>query len=149
MGESNNLERVELTLPSVLEYVSLANAVAEEIVDHLGADEETRDAISNSVVEATTNAIEHGNGLDRTKRVHILFRSSTERIEIHVRDEGTGFDPTKIADPRTPDNLMRERGRGIFILRAFMDEVRFRFDPSRGTTVMMVRAIVPASPNGN
>ncbi|MFH1278395.1 MAG: ATP-binding protein [Candidatus Eisenbacteria bacterium] len=141
MAETNDLDKVDLTFPSLLDYIGLVNAVTEEIGDHLGLDEEERDAVSNSVVEACTNAIEHGNKLDRSKNVLVRFRTAPGRIEIGVSDQGEGFDPQGIQDPRTPENLMRERGRGIFILRAFMDEVRYEFGPDWGTTVWMVKRL--------
>ncbi|MFH1681766.1 MAG: ATP-binding protein [Candidatus Eisenbacteria bacterium] len=145
MAASDEWEKVELVIPSMLEYLSLANAVAEEFCDRLGVERELKDAIGSSVIEACTNAIEHGNKSDKEKRVHILFRSKPERLEIEVADQGEGFNPDSVADPRSPENLMRERGRGIFILRTLMDEVRFRIEPSRGTTVSMVKNLGPAA----
>ncbi|MBM3319987.1 MAG: ATP-binding protein [Candidatus Eisenbacteria bacterium] len=144
MNPSGGWENVELVVPSSLEYLSLVNAVAEEISERLGVAREVRDAIGSSVIEACTNAIEHGNKNDRRKKVRIRFRSKPERLEIEVSDQGTGFDPDSVADPRDPENLMRERGRGIFILRTFMDEVRFAIEPSRGTTVTMSKMLGPA-----
>jgi len=141
MGAPESWDRVELTVPSVLDYLSLVNAVSEEFGLQMGADEDTRNAINSSVVEACTNAMEHGNGLDREKRVILTLRAAPGRFEIDVSDEGEGFDPEEVQDPRKPENLLRERGRGIFILRNFMDEVRFRIEPSRGTTVHMVKEL--------
>jgi serine/threonine-protein kinase RsbW len=145
MARRDDWDTVELVFPSSHEYLSLVNAVSEEIVSRAGADSESRDAIGSSVIEACTNAIEHGNKKDRKKDVHVRFRSNGKTIEIEVSDEGAGFDLASIQDPRTPENLMRERGRGIFILRAFMDEVRFDIDPSRGTTVRMMKRITKAA----
>lgn len=148
--KAEDLDNVELTFPSLLDYIGLVNAVTEEIGDRLGLDEESRDAISNSVVEACTNAIEHGNKLDPSKHVRVRFRTGPERIEIGVSDQGEGFELERVQDPRTPENLMRERGRGIFILRAFMDEVRFEFGPDQGTTVWMVKNLAgKPGRNGN
>lgn len=137
----NEMARVELTVPSGLDFLSLVDAVSTEVTGDLGIDDETRFAICNSVVEAATNAIEHGNGLDIRKRVSIHYLSWKDRIEIKVTDEGNGFDLDKVEDPRKPENLMRERGRGIFILRQFMDEVYFHIEPSKGTTVHMIKSL--------
>ncbi len=125
MAHRDDWDTVELVFPSSHEYLSLVNAVAEELVMRAGADSESLDAIGSSVIEACTNAIEHGNKKDRKKDVRVRFRTNGRTIEIEVSDQGAGFDLAAIQDPRTPENLMRERGRGIFILRAFMDEVRF------------------------
>jgi serine/threonine-protein kinase RsbW len=121
------------------------NAVAEEVAERLGVDPDTRDSIGSSVIEACTNAIEHGNHERREKPVRLSFRSNPERLEIRVSDEGEGFDPDEVEDPRKPENLMRERGRGIFILRTFMDEVHFQIEPRRGTTVLMVKRLPGAA----
>ncbi|RPJ42987.1 MAG: ATP-binding protein [Candidatus Latescibacterota bacterium] len=148
MAKTVHWETVELAFPSSLEYLPLVNAVAEEVADRLGVERETRDAIDSSVIEACTNAIEHGNKKDRTKEVRIRFRTNGRTIEIEVSDQGEGFDPAAVKDPRRPENLMRERGRGIFILRAFMDEVQFRVEPSRGTTVRLVKRLAKAASGG-
>lgn len=145
MARPDEWDTVELIFPSSLEYLTLVNAVAEEIVTRADASSESMDAIGSSVIEACTNAIEHGNKKDRKKDVRVRFRTNGESIEIEVSDRGAGFDPASIQDPRTPENLMRERGRGIFILRAFMDEVHFEIDPSRGTTVRMVKRLAKAA----
>ncbi len=149
MGGKKDPDKVELVFPSLLDYLSLVNAVTEEIATQLGVDEETQDAISNSVIEACTNAIEHGNKMDRTKNVRLRFRSGPEKIEIDVTDEGDGFDPGAVPDPRSPENLMRERGRGIFILKNFMDEVRYEFSEGTTTLFLVKNLTVPAGKNGN
>jgi anti-sigma regulatory factor (Ser/Thr protein kinase) len=71
---SNDWEQVELVFPSSLDFLSLVNAVAEEVAERLGVDRETRDSIGSSVIEACTNAIEHGNHERREKPVRLSFR---------------------------------------------------------------------------
>ena len=134
-----NIETLDLNVPSSMEYLTLINGVTEEICDKLQIDEMIRDALTTSVIEACTNAIEHGNGEDPHKIVRLRFLFSPARIEVFVSDQGDGFDLEKVKDPVKPENLLRERGRGIFILRSFMDEVHFRFEPSNGTTVHLVK----------
>ncbi len=132
-------ETLDLTIPSSMDYLSLVNGVVEDICGRIGADETAGDLLTTSVIEACTNAIEHGNGEDPGKLVTLHFLFDRTKIEVFVTDEGEGFDPDAVADPVQPENLLRERGRGIFILRSFMDEVDFRFTPSRGTTVHLVK----------
>jgi serine/threonine-protein kinase RsbW len=95
------------------------------------------------VAEALANAMIYGNRRDTTKRVHVEVEIGSERLSILVRDEGNGFDPSQVPDPRLPENLERPGGRGIFLIRELMDEVDYidcgncvklvlyRTDPSR------------------
>lgn len=138
-------EKLELTLPSSMDYLSLINGVVEEICDRIEAEEEARDVLTTSVIEACTNAIEHGNGEDVGKAVRIRFLYSSSRLEVFVSDQGEGFDLDDVASPVKPENLLRERGRGIFILRSFMDEVNYMFKASTGTTVHLVKNLGDAA----
>ncbi|MBN1826977.1 MAG: ATP-binding protein [Candidatus Eisenbacteria bacterium] len=141
MEQTESSGRVDLSVPSLMDYLSVIDAVSEEITGRLGLDEDVRNAVNNSVIEAATNAIEHGNHQDVRKRVRVRFLASSERIEVDVSDEGTGFDPGLLEDPVLQENLMRVRGRGIFIMRSYMDDVAFRFEPARGTTVHMMKKL--------
>ena len=75
--------------------------------------------------EALVNAIKHGNQMDRTKKVHIAYRVNPERFDIHIRDEGTGFDPEDVPDPTALENLERPCGRGVFLMRHYMNSVEY------------------------
>jgi serine/threonine-protein kinase RsbW len=93
-------------------------------------------AIKLAVEEALVNAIKHGNQMDQRKKVHITYRVLPERFDIHITDEGTGFDPTDVPDPTTPENLERPCGRGLMLMRHYMSEVAYN---ERGNTVRMCR----------
>jgi serine/threonine-protein kinase RsbW len=84
--------------------------------------------------EALANAIVHGNHEDARKRVHISCRCELDEISISVRDEGQGFDIDRVADPTSPENIKSDHGRGLYLMKALMDEVGF--DES-GTVVHM------------
>jgi len=73
--------------------------------------------------EALINAIKHGNQLDRNKKVHISYRVQPDQFHVHIRDEGTGFDPSDVPDPLDPENLERPCGRGLLLMRHYMSEV--------------------------
>lgn len=133
----NRVDEVRLVVPSRIESLAVINAVAEEVAQQLEFDEETRNAITISVVEAGTNAIQHGNAEDSTKPTEVLFRTGDGRLEIVIRDQGRGFDPGAVPDPLDGVNLFAEHGRGVHILRSFMDEVSWRFD--RGTECCLVK----------
>ncbi len=128
---------VELVIPAKLEYLDLVDNVVEAVNELMSFDEDARTAVSISVVEAGTNAIQHGCGQNGQSRIHMHFEVESDTLTIIVHDPGPGFDPAGVPDPTSPENLVRERGRGIFIMRQMMDEVDFSFE--RGTTVRLVK----------
>jgi serine/threonine-protein kinase RsbW len=130
---------VRLVVPSRIESLALINAVAEEVADQMEFDEEDRNAITISVVEAGTNAIQHGNEGDSSKPTEVLFRQENGALVILVRDRGAGFNLDRLGDPLAQENLFAESGRGVYILRSFMDEVEFRFDANGGTECRLVK----------
>ena len=133
-------DEVRLEFPSRFEFLAVLNSVAEEMAQQMGFDEEALNAITISVVEAGTNAIQRGNAGDSSKTTEVLFRKETDRLVVVVRDEGGGFDPEKLADPVAKENLFADSGRGVYILRSFMDEVDFRFpEGSTGTECQLVK----------
>jgi serine/threonine-protein kinase RsbW len=75
--------------------------------------------------EALANAIIHGNHENPRKHVHVRCRCKPDEVSISVKDEGRGFDINKVTDPTAPDNVGSLHGRGIYLMKAFMDEVHF------------------------
>jgi serine/threonine-protein kinase RsbW len=128
---------VELVIPAKLEFLDLVDNVVEAVNELMHFDEEERTAVSISVVEAGTNAIQHGCRNGGECQVQLSFLVEKDTLTVVVHDPGPGFDPGTLPDPTSPENLLRERGRGIFIMRQMMDEVEFGFD--RGTTVRLVK----------
>jgi serine/threonine-protein kinase RsbW len=141
---ANHRETVELCIPSRTEHLALVNRVAEEIAEQLSMTQDDRDAVATSVIEAATNAIQHGNRNDASKKVTIRFVVLPGRLEVTVKDQGSGFDPDAVDDPLKPENLLRERGRGVYLIRAFMDEVRFSHRDKQGMAVRLVKYLTPA-----
>jgi serine/threonine-protein kinase RsbW len=135
----SSANRVKLVVPSRIESLALINAVAEEVADAMAFDEEARNAITISVVEAGTNAIQHGNREDSSKPTEVLFVQEDGQLVILIRDEGVGFDPHHLADPLAAENMFAESGRGVYILRSFMDEVDFSFRSGTGTECRLVK----------
>ena len=131
-------KRVSYTLASTLDSVNMAEEAADHIAAKIGFDEEDRHKISMSVREAIVNAVLHGNEYDPKKRVTVSFENAGDALVIAVTDEGKGLDEKDIPDPLAPENLLKQSGRGIFLIRPFMDEVRFRaLDP--GTEITLVK----------
>ncbi len=87
--------------------------------------------------EASSNAIKHGNKNDPEKFVDILVKIDEEKIEVKIKDEGKGFDPSSVPDPTQPQNLLKESGRGLFIIKSFVDEFYYEFSPE-GTIANLV-----------
>jgi serine/threonine-protein kinase RsbW len=142
-----NATRVSYTLESSLESVNKAEQAARDLAAKTGFDEEEVDRIAMSVREATVNAVLHGNQYDPKKRVTVAFEVTPESLSVAVRDEGKGLDPGGIPDPLAPENLLKQSGRGIFLIRAFMDEVRFRsMDP--GTEITLIKRVRGNDPDG-
>jgi serine/threonine-protein kinase RsbW len=89
--------------------------------------------------EAVNNAIVHGNKSDPGKKVIIRCRVDKKTITIYVADEGKGFDSENLQDPREEKNLMKESGRGIFLMRSLMDQVKFKHLKSGSVVEMKVK----------
>ena len=133
-------QRVSYRMESTLESVNKAEEMADQISSQAGFDEDTRGGISMAVREAMINAVLHGNAYDPAKRVNLTFEQNGQELIITITDEGKGLNPDEVPDPLAPENLLKQSGRGIFLMRAFMDEVRFRkLDP--GTEITLIKRL--------
>jgi serine/threonine-protein kinase RsbW len=134
MGE----QRISYTLDSTLETVDSAEQKATQFASDLGFSEEEILQISMAVREAAVNAVLHGNAYDPAKKVILALESTAEGMVISIRDQGKGLDPALIPDPLAPENLLKTSGRGIFLMRSFMDEVQIH--PSQtGTEFKLIK----------
>src|SRR5580692_4951391 len=137
-------DRVSYTLDSTLETVNNAEETATRMATEAGFDDEEVMKISMAVREGAVNAVLHGNAYDPTKKVTLAFERTANDLVIVIRDQGKGLDPDKIPDPLAPDNLMKTSGRGIFLIRSFMDEVQIH--PSQtGTEIKLVKHVPGSS----
>jgi serine/threonine-protein kinase RsbW len=138
-------ETISMRIPSRLELLGVLDRVADSVCERLDFDEDARSRVTMSVIEAGTNAIQHGHGRDASKPVDIEFNLTPEALEIVVHDTGKGFDLKKInGNVTSPDHLLDVRGRGIYIMRECMDEVEFTFSSS-GTTCRLVKKRPPVA----
>ncbi len=135
--------RWKFSLPSTMESVSEVEAEAEKFATEAGIDEDERFRITMAVREAAVNAVLHGNDYDPAKKLTVSFENTGKSVVIKICDEGKGLDPAELPDPLAPENLMRGTGRGIFLIRSFMDEVHFR-QLNPGTELTMVKHLAPA-----
>jgi len=134
-------QRVQIDIQSSFEMVDLVQIVFESLSSQVGFDADVSHWMSVAIRESVTNAVRHGNKLEGDKRVFVAFERSPTAFTVTVEDEGEGFDPDAIPDPLAEENLLRASGRGIFFVKNFMDEVRYHFEPQRGTRVTMVKKL--------
>ncbi len=130
----------ERVLPTDL---SVVREVEREVLGYLrdlGYDDDHLFAVRLALEEALVNAMKHGNAFDPNRSVRVWYRASPERVEIRVADEGGGFDPRSVPDPTADENLERPCGRGIMLMRCYMDEVAFS---PEGNQVSMVKRRQP------
>lgn len=113
--------------------------LAEKASRIAGFSEEERDSLAIAVTEIGNNAINHGNRRDPRKKVFVDITASAGEVRVVIRDEGPGFNPDLLSNPLDPENLLRESGRGVFIVRSLMDEVHFDFTGGGTQTTMIKR----------
>jgi serine/threonine-protein kinase RsbW len=130
--------------------VDFVQTVSDHIGRLVGLDDDALHWVGVAVRESVINAIKHGNAGDERKRVYVEFtaleRESPPGMAIRIRDEGKGFDPAAVPDPLHPDNLLKASGRGIFLIRSFMDELRLQPAAEGGMEVVMVKRAAGATP---
>lgn len=115
----------------------------EEFVNYfsveLGLDQEKISGLLLAVTEATTNAIIHGNKNNKLKLVRIYVYVDGKTITIKIKDEGKGFDPTIVPDPTDPENLLKDSGRGLYLMRVYMDGLEYNKTPEGTETILTLK----------
>ena len=136
---------VHLEIHSTIEALDLVQAVTEHIARRLGFDEESLHWTAMAVRESVVNAITHGNESDPAKIVFIDYCATPEsrpaEFIVSVRDQGPGFDPDALKDPLACENMLSTSGRGVFLIRQFMDDVSIHRMPGGGMEVRMTKHI--------
>jgi serine/threonine-protein kinase RsbW len=133
-------KRVSFTLDSTLETVNNAEATASNMATEAGFGDDEIMKIAMAVREAAINAVLHGNAYDPGKKVRLEFERTGRDLVITIKDQGKGIDLKAIPDPLAPENLLKTSGRGIFLIRSFMDEVQI--NPSAaGTEIKLIKHV--------
>ena len=133
-------QSVSYTFDSTLDTVDYAEQKATRIATELGFAEDEIMQISMAVREGAVNAVLHGNAYAPDKKVILAFEHTPENLVITIRDQGKGINLSEIPNPLAPENLLKTSGRGIFLMRSFMDEVEIR--PSQtGTEVKLIKHV--------
>jgi serine/threonine-protein kinase RsbW len=129
--------RVEVTLKSRIEHVDLGEELARQVADVAGFDEDEQYKISMSVRECLINALKHGNQGDQDKNILLSLFLQPDRLVVQVGDQGTGFNLGAIPDPLADENLLKGSGRGLFLVRCFMDNLRVECSDQGGALVIL------------
>ena len=147
----NQVVRLEFT--SAVEMLDFVQVVSDHVGRTFGFDEDAIHWVGVAIRESVINAIKHGNRYDATKRVFVDFESAAPAdgagMIVRVRDQGEGFDPDTLADPLDQDNLLKPSGRGIFLIRNFMDDVQLRRAPEGGMEISMLKRVQPGAADGS
>src|SRR5947199_6107628 len=131
----------ELTIPSRLEEMAAVHSLVEDAVKEYKLSDELAHWIELTISESMINAIQHGNKADPAKNATLKISSVGDDLEIIVEDQGCGFKLDKVADPTDTANLLKPSGRGILIIRSFMDEVDLTQREDGGCRLRMVKKI--------
>ena len=142
---SGDIQSVDVSLESTLDSVDTAEADTLRVAEEIGFDEDDLHKIGMAVRECLVNAVVHGNRYSTKKKVHFQVLKGDGRLTITIRDEGEGFELTELPDPLAEENLLRQSGRGLLLIQAFMDELEVRRGQPNGTEVRMVKYLAKAS----
>ena len=117
----------------------------EEFIIELARKSNLRDDKLNSLAlsfsEAASNSMVHGNKLDKNKKVKITVHVTEKKMTVTIRDEGKGFNINTVPDPTKPENILKDSGRGIYIMRSFLDDIRYNFTPTGTETILEISLV--------
>lgn len=139
---THHLVRLEFT--NAFEMLDLVQYVSDHVAQRGGLDPDALHWVGLAVRESVINAATHGNRDDATKHVVVEFETipaAVPELSIRVRDEGQGFDPEAAANPLSPENMLKASGRGIFLIRSFMDDVRLQRAAEGGMEIRMIKRV--------
>jgi len=134
-------ETITRTLDSTIANIDQAESATLDFAQRAGFRGNELEKVGLAVREVVANAIIHGNRLDYQKKVVLTLIRTPDQLKVEVWDQGKGFDLDCLPDPRSPEVLLNEHGRGIYMARAFMDEFHVQTGPASGTTVSLVKYI--------
>lgn len=145
---TSETKHLEITLATEVESVNLAEEMCLRVAEAAGFGEDDCYRIGMSVREGVINAFHYGNEERPEKKIHLALDLTPDKMIIHVLDEGKGFDLSDVPDPLAEENLLSTSGRGIFLMRAFMDE--FAVVPGRtgGAEIIMSKRLPSAGSSG-
>jgi serine/threonine-protein kinase RsbW len=135
----------DILLDSTLDSVEIAEDEVLRNAQEIGFREEELHQIGMAVRETMVNAVVHGNRYNARKKVHLSVMKAADRLTVVIADEGEGFDMNALPNPLAEENLLRQSGRGLLLIQAFVDEFQVRRGQPGGTEVRMVKYLAKAS----
>jgi serine/threonine-protein kinase RsbW len=141
--ETDGKELLDQRYPSTLESVDTAEAEILKAAAETGFDEDEQHRIGMAVRECMVNAVVHGNRYNRNKQVHVRVTAGGGLFTIRIADQGEGFELQEVPDPLHENNLLRHSGRGLFLMGAFMDDLKVRKISPSGTEVTLTKSFGP------
>ncbi|HEX3376945.1 MAG TPA: ATP-binding protein [Candidatus Acidoferrales bacterium] len=132
-------QRIEVVLETLIESIALAEEMGVRVAAEAGFGEDDQYKIGLAVHEGVMNAFQYGNQERRERKIHLTFVLHEEKLEIHVVDQGAGFRIEDVPDPRNDENVLSDSGRGVLLMRAFMDEVDVVSSAAGGAKVVMAK----------
>ncbi|MDX1650883.1 MAG: ATP-binding protein [Brumimicrobium sp.] len=124
--ETGYKEFQSLSFASTIDNLSIAESLIDEVCREYSVQEDHYGNVLIAVTEAVNNAIKHGNKNNMDKRVRLSVEGVNGELKFIISDQGNGFDYDNLPDPTAPENIERESGRGIFLMRSLADDVEFR-----------------------
>ena len=132
-------QRIEVVLETLLESITLAEELGVSLAAAAGFADEDQYKIGVAVHEGVMNAFQYGNERRRERKIRVLFEIFSNKMVIHVADQGTGFRLEDVPDPRRDENLLGDSGRGVLLMRTFMDEFDVQVLQGGGAEVIMAK----------
>ena len=142
-------KHLEVILDTQVESVNLAEEMCLRVAEAVGFNEDECYRIGMSVREGVINAFHYGNQERPDKKIHLAIDLTLDKMVIHVMDEGKGFQLADVPDPLAEENLLSTSGRGIFLMRAFMDEFDVVSGRTGGAEIIMSKKLPPPGNNGH
>jgi len=132
------MKKLVIEVPSEIKYIKDISSKILKLLATYGIDDDTLFDIKLCAEEALRNAIEHGNGCDKKRSVKVSLWVDDGKVNIEVEDKGSGYNPELLPDPTDNGNLMKNSGRGVYLIKKLMDEVKFN---KAGNTITMMKRI--------
>jgi serine/threonine-protein kinase RsbW len=130
---------MEVVLETLIESIALAEEMGVRAAAVAGFDEDDQYKIGLAVHEGVMNAFQYGNQQRRERKIHVMFEMHEDKLVIHVIDQGAGFRIEDVPDPRDDENVLGDSGRGVLLMKAFMDEVDVVSSASGGAELVMAK----------
>jgi serine/threonine-protein kinase RsbW len=144
-SDTGSIEILDQDYPSTLESVDVVETDILNSAGDAGFGEDEQHGIGMAVRECMVNAVVHGNRYNRNKHVHVNVRKSASDFTIRITDQGEGFETERVPDPLDDTNILRHSGRGLFLMAAFMDDVKVQKAAPCGTEVTLTKKLAAES----